>query len=203
MPERKHSIGFIAGAVPVAVLAAVMLAGCTADTDEPAAAAAAGSSPPPSAGVQQPLDPTQVPPIETTPPVVPDNEPGRQDSVLESLPGEASVGCVKVQDERDVRSETMAAGNFVDAQAQFADSAESEIPFYFIPSALDGDPELVVRLTQVNGAGEEEIRSSVIETADEWRYYPVRFAIPAEGTWRIEATAGADNSGCWEVAFTG
>lgn len=187
-------------AASVSALAIVVLAGCTAE-DGGDTSASADSSPTPSAGVQQPLNPTQVPPIETKPPVAPTNEPGRQDSVLDSLPGKEDAGCVQVEDARDVRSETMAAGNFVDARAQFKESAKSEIPFYFIPAALEDDAELVIRLTQVGGSGEDEIRSSVVEMADQWQYFPMRFAIPSAGTWRIEATAGANSSGCWEVAF--
>ncbi|MFD5213472.1 hypothetical protein [Microbacterium sp. NPDC058345] len=201
MPKRQQRVGHGIGAITVAILTTVLLAGCTGDQDEPEAAAS--SSPPPAAGVQTPLDPTEVPPIETEPPVIPTDEPGRQDSVLDRLPGEAGSGCVAVNDERDVRSGTMAAGNFAEARAQYSDSAESEMSFYFIPAALEGDPELVIRLTQVNGSGEKEIRSAAIETADEWRFYPVRFAIPEEGTWRIEATAGDENRGCWEATFQG
>ena len=96
--------------------------------------------------------------LTSTPPVIPTNEPGRQDSVLKSLPGESGSGCVKVDGERDVRSESMAAGNFKDARAHYSESPKSEIPFYFIPSALEGDPELIVRIARTDGSGETEIK---------------------------------------------
>lgn len=202
MSNRKQRA---AGTSAAAALIALILVGCTAGADPSASTStpAASSSPSPSAGVQQPMDPAEVPPIETTPPVIPTNEPGRQDSVLKSLPGESGSECVKVDGERDVRSESMAAGNFKDARAHYSESPKSEIPFYFIPSALEGDPELIVRIARTDGSGETEIKSSRIETADEWRYYPVQLVIPADGTWRIEASAGKNNTGCWEVAFKG
>ena len=179
-----------------ALMVSALLLGCTAE-GEPGGGSTAGT------GGQATVDPTDVPPIETEPPTIPTNAPGRQDSVLDSLPGEASAGCVDVRDLRDVRSGSMAAGSFADARASFAESPESTLPFYFIPADLVGDPELTIQLEQIGGTVSKEIKSSAIETADEWRFYPVALSIPEAGKWRITASAGEANKGCWEVDFTG
>lgn len=155
----------------------------------------------PAEGAKEPLDPRDVPAPETAPPVSPTNAPGRQDSVLAALPGDSSPGCVAVEDERDVRSGSMAAGNFVDARNQFAESPDSAIPLYFIPEATEGDLELVVELEEVKGSASDVLRSSALQTANQWRYFSVAAKIPKPGVWRITASAGKANAGCWEVRF--
>lgn len=194
----------LAGALAAMALAGALLAGCTGDVEPPASSAG------PSAGagkqtdspdVTTPAPPSEVPPVETTPPVLPTDPPGRQDSVIETLPGDAKAGCVDVGSERDVRSETMAAGNFMEARAQFAASPAADISMYFIPSDVSGEPELVVEISKVGGPVADVVRTSSFQTADQWRYYPVRITISESGTWQLKATAGAGNIGCWVVDF--
>jgi hypothetical protein len=201
MTMRSTRFVRTAGVVCAAVLAGTMFVACTPGGSPAEEPTTANGTETPGPDLQTPVDPTEVPALETAPPVVPTNEPGRQDSVLESLPGEAKSGCVDVGSQRDVRSGSMAAGNFADAQAKFSGSPTSSIPFYFIPVDLTGDPELVVELKRLDGSGSDEIRSSQIQTADEWRYYPVMITIPAAGKWEIKASAGAASSGCWVAAF--
>jgi hypothetical protein len=191
-----------------ATLAGLMLVGCTPGASQPGAQATsagpiAKGTETPRPDLQEPVAPTEVPGPETAPPVVPTNAPGRQDSVLKTLPGEAKSGCVDVGSQRDVRSGTMAAGNFADARTQFSGSPTSAIPFYFIPADATGDPELVVKLKRLDGSGSGEIRSSQIQTADEWQYYPVMITIPSVGKWQIKASAGTASSGCWVTDFSG
>lgn len=199
-----------ASMVIITMLAASLIAGCTSggepdrseavEGDPPSSLATSSGGAAESSGVQT-IDPTDVPTVETVPPTFPTNAPGRQDSVLDSLPGEAKAGCIEVTDERDARSGSMAAGNFVDAVAQFAEAPEDAIPFYFIPVDITDDPELVVELEQLDGSGSQTVRSSQVGTANEWRYYPLMLEIPAPGTWRIKASVGDENEGCWDVTF--
>lgn len=205
MAIRSTRVFRTAGAVCTAALAGAMFVACTPGGSPPGGSSATAT---PTKGtetsrpdLETPVDPSKVPALETAPPVTATNEPGRQDSVLESLPGEAKAGCVDVGSQRDVRSGSMAAGNFADARAQFSGSPSAAIPFYFIPVDLKGDPELVVELKRLDGSGSDEVRSSQTQTADEWRYYPVMITIPAPGKWEFRASAGAASSGCWVAAF--
>ncbi|WP_448231842.1 hypothetical protein [Microbacterium lacticum] len=173
------------------------LVGCFGSPDSERSAQATSAA----AGVRTPLPPSEVPPIETDAPVVPSNEPGRQDSVLDSLPGEAASGCVTVGERRDVRSGTMAAGNFADARARFAADPSAPVSLYVIPVDLNGDPALTMTLTRLGGEGSTTVETAEFHTADEWRFYGVNVVVPGEGEWRIEASAGEANQGCWEVDF--
>lgn len=203
MSVRSTGLARTGSVLGVAVLAGVMLVGCTAGNFGAPSAVSPSVQPTKTPGpdLQKPVDPTQVPPVATAPPTFPVNEPGRQDSVLETLPGKAKAGCVDVGDMRDVRSGSMAAGNFVDARAQFSASPTAGIPFYFIPVETKGDPELTVDLERVDAPGSTKIRSSQIQTADEWQYYPVTITVPEAGTWRIKASAGTASAGCWVATF--
>lgn len=194
MPVMR--VRWVAGVVGLTV-AALALAGCTGEPTASLSVGATSATP----GVDTPLDPSEVPQAETTAPAVIANEPDRQDSVLDSLPGDAQEGCTAVGDQRDVRSGTMAAGNFADARTQFAGSPESPVPFYFIPVDLTGEPPLTVTLSRLDGEGSAQAETSGFQTADEWRYYMVSVVIPSAGQWKIEAGAGDANQGCWEVSF--
>lgn len=205
MTIRNTRLYRTTGAGCAVLLAGAMLVGCAPGEPLPAASSSTGAvtdgTKTPGPDMQTPVDPTDVPAPETAPPVQPTNQPGRQDSVLDTLPGEEKSGCVEVGSQRDVRSGSMAAGNFADARALFSGSPATALPFYFIPIDLSGDPELVVELKQLDGSASDKIRSSQIQTADEWRYYPVMITIPNAGKWEIKASAGAASSGCWVAAF--
>ena len=178
-------------AVLSAALAVTVAAGCS--DDEPSAA------PPSPSATTSPE--ASAPKVTATSGEKPR---GNQGDVLASLPGNASGDCVEVGDLRDVRSGTMAAGNFATARQQFADQvgtkSQPTVFLYLIPSDSRRPGAVTVRLQQVPGGPARTIKSEVMETADRWRYFPVNLSIPAEGTWRITATT-RKAKGCFLVTF--
>ena len=182
----------ICTALLTAALAATVVAGCS--DDEPGI-----PSPSPSASATSPE--ASAPKVTATSGAKPR---GNQGDVLASLPGDPSGDCVEVGDLRDVRSGTMAAGNFATARQQFADQvgtkSQPTVFLYLIPSDSRKPGAVSVRLQQVPSGPERTIKSDVMATADRWRYFPVNLSIPAEGTWRITATT-RKAKGCFLVTF--
>ena len=182
----------ICTALLTAALAATVVAGCS--DDEPGA-----PSPSPSASATS--SEASAPKVTATSGAKPR---GNQGDVLASLPGDPSGDCVEVGDLRDVRSGTMAAGNFATARQQLADQvgtkSQPTVFLYLIPSDSRKPGAVSVRLQQVPSGPERTIKSDVMATADRWRYFPVNLSIPAEGTWRITATT-RKAKGCFLVTF--
>ena len=182
----------ICTALLTAALAATVVAGCS--DDEPGT-----PSPSPSASATSPE--ASAPKVTATSGAKPR---GNQGDVLASLPGDPSGDCVEVGDLRDVRSGTMAAGNFATARQQFADQvgtkSQPTVFLYLIPSDSRKPGAVSVRLQQVPSGPERTIKSDVMATADRWRYFPVNLSIPDKGTWRITATT-RKAKGCFLVTF--
>jgi hypothetical protein len=130
---------------------------------------------------------------------------GSQRSVLNNLPGDPKGGtCVAVGGRTDVRSGTMAAGNFVTARKAFADQVrikeQPSVPLYLIPSNVKGLKTVTVKLRSTSGGTGRTVSSDRQDYADDWLYFPVDLNIPSRGTWEITATAGT-NTGCFSVTF--
>lgn len=197
----------------LAVLALVAVTGCSSEGDTPTpnagtTQAGGGSAQATSPEATAPTEggatpsPSGVPSAATAPPTFATDPPGRQDSVLARLPGSKKAGCVSVGDERDVRSGSMAAGNFADARKGFAKDSKAAFTFYFIPATTAEDTTVSVTLARPDGSAAQTVESKNYETADVVRYYPAALTVPEDGTWRITATAGKDK-GCWDVTFGG
>lgn len=130
---------------------------------------------------------------------------GDQSSVLSSLPGSAKSGCVAVGERSDVRSGTMAAGNFVTARKAFADQAKTvpapTINLYLIPADARTLRKVTLTLEQVGGQHlKRTFTSTSVQDADQWKYFAVQASVPAAGTWRLRATSNT-STGCFDVVF--
>lgn len=196
-----------------------VMAGCSSDGGTPTAA---GSTPPPAASSGTATGtPAATPPAASgtgpasTAPATQSPAPGpktataspggNQRPVLNNLPGNPAAGsCVAVGDQRDLRSGTMGAGNFVTARKAFADQAKTKsqpsVPLYLIPSNATGLSTVVVTLRK--GGTSRTATFKEQQYAEDWLYFPVRLSIPSAGTWQITATSGS-NTGCFSVAFGG
>jgi hypothetical protein len=200
----------------IGVALAAALAGCSSDDGTPAAGSAAttaatGSPAPATTGAASPA--TAGPIAKSTgsaaPLPLPARTPavtnGNQGSVLNSLPGDAANGaCVAVGSKPDIRSGTMAAGNFVTARKAFTDQAKTKsqpsIFLYLIPSNAKGLTKVTVKLRSTTDGTTRTTTSDQTQYADDVFYFPVNVSIPARGTWELTATSGG-NTGCFSVVF--
>jgi hypothetical protein len=125
--------------------------------------------------------------------------------VLSALPGQARAGCVVVGDRADIRSGSMAAGNFSTARQQYAAAKKTNpapsVNLYLIPADARRLTKLTLTMERV-GAGDSKrtLTSTSVQQADRWEYFAVSTTIPAPGTWRLRATSGS-SSGCFDVTF--
>jgi hypothetical protein len=208
--QRRHRLVLAAAGVALAVA----LAGCSSGDGTPAAdgagstTAVTGSSATTAAGGSATAGPTAkstgsaAPPMPARTPAVID---GNQRPVLNSLPGDAASGaCVAVGGRPDVRSGTMAAGNFVTARKAFTDQAKTKsqpsVFLYLIPSAAKGLTKVTVKLRSTADGTSRTTTSDQTQYADDVLYFPVNLSIPAKGTWELTATSGG-NTGCFSIAF--
>jgi hypothetical protein len=140
----------------------------------------------------------------TSAPAAPTVNRGNQVSVLGSLPGSSSRRCAVVGNRADVRSHTLAAGNFEIARKQYARSKGLERPpvfVYVIPQHSSHLRKLTVRITQLRPAGKvRTVSSTSVQEADIWRYYAVNLPLGTAGTYRLSMTSGPD-TGCFVVTF--
>lgn len=193
----------------VAVLAVVGLGACstTPSTSATKASTPSGtvSATRPDATASAPATPTAVStvagPVKTATPT----RAGDQSPVLAALPGSAKAGCVAVGDRTDVRSGTLAAGNFATARQQFKDQASSvpqpTVNLYIIPADARRLQSVTVTLEQVGGKHVvRKVTSSSVQDAEQWQYFAVQLTVPTAGTWRVRAASGRD-VGCFDVRF--
>jgi hypothetical protein len=143
--------------------------------------------------------------VQPVPTGTPAPTDGSQRTVLNNLPGSAATGtCVAVGSRPDVRSGTMAAGNFVTARKAFTDQAPTKeqplVSLYMIPGNSKGLTTVTVKLRNVQTGASRSMTSDDRQYAEDWLYFPVRITIPSKGTWEITANAGA-NTGCFSVTF--
>jgi hypothetical protein len=128
--------------------------------------------------------------------------PRNQKSVLDSLPGNTSEKCVAVGKRTDVRSGSMAAGNFAQARQSFRSATGPDpatVHLYFVPEQSGASPTLTVTMTSPDG-GKATVSSNQVETANTWSYYSVELPVPSSGTWMLHARAGT-NRGCFKIRF--
>jgi hypothetical protein len=130
--------------------------------------------------------------------------PKNQNAVLTQIPGTKTSGCVAVGTRTDVRSGRMAMGNFADARADFAkaksvyDAASSF--FYVIPMSRSVK-SVTVTATRVGGGGAPvRVRSTDVEQAAQWNYFPINITLTSVGTWRFRVTSAAGHS-CFDAKF--
>jgi hypothetical protein len=200
--------------VALAVVGAVALAGCSS---APGSSRAASSAPRPatsSPGGATASAGATTPPVAAGGSATAGARPaatatptraGDQSPVLSSLPGSAKSGCVAVGDRTDVRSGTMAAGNFATARKQFADQVKTvpapTVNLYLIPADARSLREVTLTLEQLGGRHlKRSVTSTSVQDAEQWKYFSLQASVPAAGKWRLKATAGA-STGCFDVDF--
>jgi hypothetical protein len=130
--------------------------------------------------------------------------PKNQNAVLTQLPGSKKSGCVAVGTRTDVRSGRMAMGNFADARSKFSkakgayDAGESF--FYVIPMSRSVKG-VTVTATRVGGGGAPvRVRSTHVEQAAQWNYFPIHITLPSSGTWRFRVSSASAHS-CFDARF--
>jgi hypothetical protein len=131
--------------------------------------------------------------------------PKNQIAVLQHLPGVHASRCVTVGDRTDVRSGSIAMGNFALARQNFrtASSAYNADPsfFYVIPRSRAAKAVTVVATRLGGRHAPVRIRSRQVEQAAQWNYFPIQIQLPNTGTWRFRVTTGAEH-GCFDASFT-
>lgn len=135
----------------------------------------------------------------------PGKGPKNQSAVLTHLPGSTSSTCVAVGSRTDVRSGPMAMGNFADARAAFAkgksayDAAQSF--FYVIPMSRSVTSVTVTATPVGRGGAAVHVRSSDVQQAAQWNYFPIHLTLPSAGGWRFRVTSASGQS-CFDARFT-
>jgi hypothetical protein len=131
--------------------------------------------------------------------------PKNQIAVLQHLPGVHASRCVTVGNRTDVRSGSIAMGNFALARQNFrtASSAYNADPsfFYVIPRSRAAKAVTVVATRLGGRHAPVRIRSRQVEQAAQWNYFPIQIQLPNTGTWRFRVTTGAEH-GCFDASFT-
>lgn len=123
--------------------------------------------------------------------------------MLQSLPGSASTSCVSVGSHSTVRAHTVAAGDFAAARRTYRQggSGSSTPTFQLIPEHSKSMREAVVSIDPLNGGSSRTVRSHVINTAGDVKYYSVEIPISAPGNYRLTMRSGPD-FGCFLTSFT-
>lgn len=146
-------------------------------------------------------------PTATLSPIATAN-PANQAAVLNSLPGSTKQNsCQVVGDQRDVRSGTIAAGNFAVARQQYSKLASpshrtAQVFLYIIPQRASSMSGVTLRMTPLSGSGKSTVTTvKTVDTANDWRYYSAELNVPGPGKWRLSAASGP-NAGCFDVTFS-
>jgi hypothetical protein len=130
--------------------------------------------------------------------------PHAQGAVLAHLPGPSRSTCVPVGERSVVRSGQIGMGSFADARSVFAKAKTpyNAAPsfFYVIPYDRAATAVTVVATRPGSRLAPVVVRSSHLEKAAQWRYFPVHLQIPSRGTWRFQVTVDGDR-GCFVASF--
>ena len=73
--------------------------------------------------------------------------------------------------------------------------------FYVIPHSRTARAVTVVASRPGTHVAPVRFRSRHLESAAQWRYFPVHLQIPSRGTWRFQVTVDGDR-GCFVASFT-
>jgi hypothetical protein len=180
--------------------------GSSSASRSPSSSAAASSKarthPRESSRTSSKVPPTSAP--YSTPGRAPEQQPN-QISVLNSLPGHASASCATVGTNSDIRSGSIAAGNFQEARKQYAtDIKTTETPqlnLYVIPQNARGMRKLTVTVDPPGSGPNQTVTSNQVEEADQWRYFALVLPVRDPGAYQLSMTSGA-NHGCFDVTFS-
>jgi hypothetical protein len=128
-----------------------------------------------------------------------------QSTVLASLPGTTSATCEDVGSHTDLRSGSIAAGNFAHARAQYTQTvASTEVPeldLYVIPQHAAKLTTLTITMDPTDSGATKTLTSTSVQQADAWSYFAVQLPVPAPGGYQLTMVSGADR-GCFLVTFS-
>lgn len=131
--------------------------------------------------------------------------PHDQHKAVDKLPGAKKKKCVAVGKKEDVRSGDIAMGNFVTARKQFNQSKDGyssePLSLYIIPTSRKQHGVKVTADQKHGKTRPVEVSSKQMETAAQWKYYPIKIKLPSSGVWRFNVAIGKDR-GCFEAKFT-
>lgn len=125
-----------------------------------------------------------------------------QASVLDSLPGSRRMTCAQVGTHTDLRSGSLAVGNFAVARKSYVKQVPiTEVPtvfLYLIPQHMRAAKKAVVTM---HGPGTtQRVTSKDVEEAGDWRYFALNLPVSSPGSYQLNIAAGVDR-GCFRVTF--
>lgn len=133
------------------------------------------------------------------------SHPRTQAAVLTHLSGPSRSTCVSVGSRSVVRSGLIGMGSFSQARSVFAAAKTpyNAAPsfFYVIPQSRTARAATVVASRPGTRVAPVTVRVQDLESAAQWRYFPVHLQIPSRGTWRFQVTVDGDR-GCFVASFT-
>jgi hypothetical protein len=128
-----------------------------------------------------------------------------QSSVLAGIPGSSASSCESVGSHTDLRSGSVAAGNFAHARAQYTQTvASTEVPqvdLYVIPQHAAKLTTLTITIDPTGAGPTKTLTSKSVEQADAWSYIAVQLPVPAAGGYQLTMVSGPDR-GCFLVTFS-
>jgi hypothetical protein len=168
----------------------------------PGATGSAGSAAPSASAGSGSKGSTSAAPYPT--PSDQENPPTDQTAVLDALPGSAAASCAAVGKHSDLRSGSIAMGNFVSARKQYLQVApKSELPevnVYVIPKDTSSMKSATVTVDPLGRGATRKVTSKSVQDAADWRYFAVQLPVAAPGSYRLTVVAGP-NRGCFDVTF--
>jgi hypothetical protein len=209
-----------------AAIGALLIAGCSGSGHRgdpaaagstparPAALASSTAAPPTTAGPARTTAATPgaaVGPVSAAPTAAPYPTPGRdpakqlnQKPVLDSLPGSASSACALVGTRGDVRSGSIAMGDFAAARASFAAQFGKvyvpQLDVQVIPENATAMRTVTVTVDPSGPGATHTATSKSVQDADAWSYFALTLPVAQPGTYRLTVVSGT-NRGCFEVTF--
>lgn len=128
-----------------------------------------------------------------------------QSTVLAALPGSSASSCENVGTHTDLRSGSIAAGNFAHARTQYtqtvASTAVPEVDLYVIPQHAAKLSTLTITVDPTGAGPTTTLSSKSVEQADQWSYFAVQLPVPAAGGYQLTMASGTDR-GCFLVTFS-
>jgi hypothetical protein len=128
-----------------------------------------------------------------------------QSTVLASLPGSTSSSCESVGSHTDLRSGSIAAGNFAHARAQYTETAATteapQVDLYVIPRQAAKLTSVTITVDPTGNGPTTTLTSKSVEQADAWSYFAVQLPVPAPGNYQLTMVSGPDR-GCFLLTFS-
>jgi hypothetical protein len=180
--------------------------GATSAAASPSGAAPTSVATAPS-GRRSSAGPVAAPTNTAAPFPTPGREPSllpNQQSVLASLPGSSSPSCAEVGSNSNLRSGSVAVGNFVSARKQYRSTVDTtevpELSMYVIPLHAAHLRSATVTVDPQGKGATKKVTTRAVQQADASQYFSLQVPIAAPGRYRLSVASGPDR-GCFLVSF--